>query len=345
MSRVSFLEDPTEAVKSLARQDARIIIGMAYGGAARKIMCEAYKNGLYGKQHVWFLIGWYEDNWFHPAPDINCTMDEMLKVVEKHLTTEALMLNQGNQVTIAGMTARSWLEEYQKQLYKYREWFPHGDKPQEGFQEAPLAYDAIWAIAFALNKTIERLAVMNMSLDNFDYEKPEITEIIKNELQKVSFLGVSGHVAFNDIGDRISRTLIEQMINGTYQTLGYYDTVTDNLTWFDRELWAGGRVPKDRTEIVPTLMTVNRTLFVTLTVLSSAGIVFAVILLVFNHKYSNTRVIQMSHPQSNNLMLLGSILCLFSVQLFGLDGKDVGVDNFSLICNVSLLFMFSSSQN
>ena len=103
LTRVSFLDDPTEAVKSLYRQDARIIVGMAYGGAARKMMCEAYRNSLYGKQYVWFLIGWYEDNWFHPTPDINCTMEEMLKVVEKHITTEALMLNQGQQHTIAGM--------------------------------------------------------------------------------------------------------------------------------------------------------------------------------------------------------------------------------------------------
>ena len=37
---------------------------MFYGGAARKVMCEAYKQGLYGKQYVWFLIGWYEDDWY-----------------------------------------------------------------------------------------------------------------------------------------------------------------------------------------------------------------------------------------------------------------------------------------
>ncbi|CAG2123071.1 unnamed protein product, partial [Medioppia subpectinata] len=57
LTRVSFLDDPTEAVKSLVRQGARIIIGMFYSANARKVMCEAYKAGLYGKQYVWFLIG------------------------------------------------------------------------------------------------------------------------------------------------------------------------------------------------------------------------------------------------------------------------------------------------
>ncbi|UXI15899.1 transmembrane and TPR repeat-containing protein 2 [Sarcoptes scabiei] len=340
VTRVSFLEDPIEAVKSLARQDARIIIGMAYGGAARKMMCEAYKNGLYGKQHVWFLIGWYEDNWFHPVPGINCTMEEMMMVVEKHFTTEALMLNQGQEITIAGMTARDWLSEYQKQLPRYKNWFPHGDKPQEGFQEAPLAYDAIWAVAFALNRSIERLNEMGMSLDDFDYEKKEITDVIKSELQRVQFLGVSGDVAFNDIGDRISWTLIEQMINGTYQTLGFYDTATDNLTWYNREQWyITGRVPKDRTEIVPTLMTVNRTLFVTISAVSLIGILFAIFLLGFNFKFRDNRLIQMSNSSSNNIMLVGSIFCLISVQLFGIDGQDIGIDYFELVCNSRAFFL------
>ena len=45
----------------------------------------------------------------------------------------------------------------------------------------------------------------------------------------------------------------------------------------------------------------------------------------------------MSNPSSNNLMLVGSVLCLISVLLFGLDGQDVGIEYFEVICNVSTL--------
>ena len=100
-----------------------------------------------------------------------------------------------------------------------------------------------------------------------------------------------GSVVFNDIGDRITWTLIEQMIDGKYITLGFYDTITDNLTWYDREQWeVPGRPPKDRTEIVPTLVTVNRTLFATLSVFSIIGIVMAIGLLCFNYKFRNNRL-------------------------------------------------------
>ena len=53
-----------------------------------------YKEKLYGKKHVWFLIGWYADNWFKiHDPSINCTVEQMTEAVEGHVTTEIVMLN------------------------------------------------------------------------------------------------------------------------------------------------------------------------------------------------------------------------------------------------------------
>lgn len=53
-----------------------------------------FKEKLYGKKYVWFLIGWYADNWFKiKDPAINCTVENMTEVVEGHVTTEIVMLN------------------------------------------------------------------------------------------------------------------------------------------------------------------------------------------------------------------------------------------------------------
>lgn len=51
-----------------------------------------------------------------------------------------------------------------------------------------------------------------------------------------------GVVAFSSQGDRIALTQIEQMVDGQYHKLGYYDTQADNLTWFNSEQWVGGKV-------------------------------------------------------------------------------------------------------
>ncbi|XP_010018946.1 PREDICTED: gamma-aminobutyric acid type B receptor subunit 1-like, partial [Nestor notabilis] len=76
--RQSFFSDPAAPVRNLKRQDARIIVGLFYETEARKVFCEVYKEKLYGKKYVWFLIGWYADNWFRiKDPAINCTEAEM----------------------------------------------------------------------------------------------------------------------------------------------------------------------------------------------------------------------------------------------------------------------------
>jgi len=55
---------------------------------------QVYKEKLYGKKYVWFLIGWYADNWFKiKDPSINCTVGQMTEAVEGHVTTEIVMLN------------------------------------------------------------------------------------------------------------------------------------------------------------------------------------------------------------------------------------------------------------
>ena len=95
-TRQSFLRDPQAAVANLKRQDARIIVGLFYAKAARKVLCEIYKQGLYGQKHVWFFIGWYEDNWFQrhlEEENIKCTREEMEMAAEGHFTTEALQWN------------------------------------------------------------------------------------------------------------------------------------------------------------------------------------------------------------------------------------------------------------
>ena len=94
MDRQSFYGDPTDAMKTLQRQDARIIVGLFYVTEARKVLCQvnlefqlfvqykilqAYHNGLYGRRYVWFFIGWYADTCYYPPPEehLNCTAEQV----------------------------------------------------------------------------------------------------------------------------------------------------------------------------------------------------------------------------------------------------------------------------
>lgn len=63
---------------------------------------------MFGKKYVWFLIGWYADNWFRiKDANINCTEEEMREAVEGHITTEIVMLNPENTRSISNMVRKS----------------------------------------------------------------------------------------------------------------------------------------------------------------------------------------------------------------------------------------------
>ncbi|XP_068081779.1 gamma-aminobutyric acid type B receptor subunit 1 [Anabrus simplex] len=330
VTRQSFLSDPADAVRNLRRQDARIIVGLFYVVAARRVLCEMYKQHIYGKSYVWFFIGWYEDNWFEeysPMEKIECTKEQMRLAAEGHLTTEALMWNQNSdERTISGMTSEDFRLRLNEVLNIQDNRYP------EGYQEAPLAYDAVWAVALAFNKTMERIHKHGKSLKNFTYTDKEIADDIYSAINSTQFLGVSGHVAFSSQGDRIALTQIEQMVDGVYVKLGYYDTQADNLTWLNKEHWIGGKVPQDRTIVRRVLRTVSLPLFICMWTVSCVGIVAAIGLIFFNVWYRHRRVIQSSHPVCNTIMLVGVCLCLVSVFLLGLDGQFVSPNVYPSVC-------------
>lgn len=63
----------------------------------------------------------------------------------------------------------------------------------EGYQEAPLAYDAVWSVALAFNKTMDQTKgkKKHRSLKDFTYTDRETADEIYAAMNSTSFLGVS----------------------------------------------------------------------------------------------------------------------------------------------------------
>ncbi|KAJ8273817.1 hypothetical protein GJAV_G00105840 [Gymnothorax javanicus] len=329
--RQSFLTDPAVAVKNLKRQDARIIVGLFYETEARKVFCEVFKEKLYGKKYVWFLIGWYADNWFKTQdPSISCSVENMTEAVEGHVTTEIVMLNPENVRGASNLTSQEFLVQLMSRL--------GGKNPEEtgGFQEAPLAYDAVWALALALNKTVGPLRARNRRLEDFNYNNRDITAEIYRALNTSSFEGVSGHVVFDAQGSRMAWTLIEQLQGGSYKKIGYYDSTKGNLSWFGNDKWIGPGPPADQTVVIEEFRFLSQKLFVSVSVFAGLGILLGALCLTFNIYNSHVRYIQNSQPYLNNMTAVGCMLALAAVFPLGMDGLHVRRALFPVVCQFRL---------
>ncbi|KAG7225362.1 hypothetical protein INR49_027345 [Caranx melampygus] len=328
--RQSFLTDPAVAVKNLKRQDARIIVGLFYETEARKVFCEVYKEKLYGKKYVWFLIGWYADNWFKiKDPSINCTVEQMTEAVEGHVTTEIVMLNPETVRGASNLTSQEFLAQLMSKL--------GGKNPEEtgGFQEAP-AYDAVWALALALNKTVGPLKAKGHRLEDFNYNNRDITTEIYRAMNTSSFEGVSGHVVFDAQGSRMAWTLIEQLQGGSYKKIGYYDSTKGNLSWYGNDKWIGSGPPADQTVVIEEFRYLSQKLFVSVSVFAGLGILLGIICLTFNIYNSNVRYIQNSQPYLNNMTAVGCMMALAAVFPLGIDGLHVHRRQFPVVCQFRL---------
>ncbi|XP_061918716.1 gamma-aminobutyric acid type B receptor subunit 1 isoform X1 [Entelurus aequoreus] len=329
--RQSFLTDPAVAVKNLKRQDARIIVGLFYETEARKVFCEVFKEKLYGKKYVWFLIGWYADNWFKiKDPAINCTVENMTEAVEGHVTTEIVMLNPETVRGVSNMTSQEFLAALMSRL--------GGMNPEEtgGFQEAPLAYDAVWALALALNKTVAPLKAKGRRLEDFNYNNHDITSEIYRALNTSSFEGVSGQVVFDAQGSRMAMTLIEQLQGGSYKKIGYYDSSQKNLSWFGNDVWIGAGPPADRTVVKEQYRFLSQKLFAAVSVFAGLGILLGIVCLTFNIYNGNVRYIQNSQPYLNNMTAAGCMMALAAVFPLGIDGHHIHRSQFPVVCQFRL---------
>ncbi|XP_077984666.1 gamma-aminobutyric acid type B receptor subunit 2-like [Glandiceps talaboti] len=193
-------------------------------------------------------------------------------------------------------------------------------------------------MALALNASIPD--IKPRGLENFTYDTNDgMIHVFEKHMQKTNFFGVSGQVSFNDQGDRKGVLKIQQMRNGTEILIGRYIAQSDVIHWLipEEEIWyrSGGKPPRDedRTEI--QIQVISFVLFITMTVLAGSGIIMAVGLLVFNIFYRNERLIKMSSPNLNNVIIIGCFLAFVTISLLGMDRNIMQTDTqLAILCQI-----------
>ncbi|XP_033106895.1 gamma-aminobutyric acid type B receptor subunit 2-like [Anneissia japonica] len=316
----------------LKRKDARIIIGNFYEYEAVMVFCQAYKQGLTGPNHVWMIYGYYQVDWWNKTyTDLHygCTTEEMAQAVEGYIGISWDVLSDIDKPTISNYTPE-WYR--QKMLRKF------GEDLAETVVPAPYAYDAVWATALAFNATEAVLAEKGLSLLNFTYDDEfNITGLIQEKLESVDFLGVSGPIKFTDNGDSLGILKISQLKNGVQREIARYYGYNDSIVWdyTVEEIWENG-IPADSDQTIryTEAMHISKKLFILYAVMSSFGIMTAIGFLLFNIIYRNERLIKMSSPNMNNVIIFGCILCYITTVVYGLDSLHLSDSNLRIMCQV-----------
>lgn len=320
-----FVGNPAAQIKNLLKHDARIIMAGAYHAEAYVLFCEIFKQNMYGPTYVWITVGWYFDNWYRSprgaAAYTDCSAENITAAVEGSIIVGVFYFNPDeDQAAISGINPAEFNRLYDIET---------NNKTIVLEEMSADGYDAVWAIALALNATAQRLKDEGsaLGLEDFAYDS-YIGDMIRDEMYNVSFMGIGGQTSFNENGDSIGLIKISRIENGTPVAIGIYDpysTEQNKLVW-TREggpRWKGGHPPRDAVLVLYTKIQISRNLYIAICSIAALGIILAIGFLFFNIVMRKERVIKMSSPNINNVILLGCMVTYCTVFCEDLTGDNI----------------------
>uniref|UniRef100_A0ABI7WUS7 G-protein coupled receptors family 3 profile domain-containing protein n=1 Tax=Felis catus TaxID=9685 RepID=A0ABI7WUS7_FELCA len=152
--------------------------------------------------------------------------------------------------------------------------------------------------------------------------------------KQIKTISGKGQVVFRN-GERMGTIKFTQFQDSREVKVGEYNAVADTLEIINDTIrFQGSEPPKDKTIILEQLRKISLPLYSILSALTILGMIMASAFLFFNIKNRNQKLIKMSSPYMNNLIILGGMLSYASIFLFGLDGSFVSEKTFETLCTV-----------
>lgn len=332
-----FTQDPAVAIKVLKEKGAHIIVGTFPHSRAREVFCEAYRNGMTGENYVWIVTAIPDVNstsdWWIPEPSnpLACTRSQMEEALDHHFTF--YFKNQIPGTLVSGKTTEQFFAEYNQQTPSvFRS------------ARAPFAYEAMWAIAVTFERARPILGGWNLALNELEYGRTMVSQLLQEEAFETKFTGPSGEVAFDKNGDRKCKVFIQQFRKSIgVREVGVYDYNPPTLILkgqtggngtpetLEFVHWAAGQ-PYRRKASSDSWVYLTFPLFVSWSLLAGVLLLCCVFFYALLLAFRRHRVIQHSGFYLTQLLIVGCVFCLFSVVLFGLDGALVSFEAFQWIC-------------
>ncbi|CAB4040667.1 gamma-aminobutyric acid type B receptor subunit 2-like isoform X1, partial [Paramuricea clavata] len=94
-----------------------------------------------------------------------------------------------------------------------------------------------------------------------------------------------------------------------------------------------GKVPVDETSKERKVLTYSLVQLIIIGVFVLLGLIYSLGFLYFNISKRSHKVVRMSSPMINNVVLLGCVFCYVFVFLLGIDSRFVDDHVFGILCN------------
>ena len=287
----SFLLLPVSAtyipVDRLSREsDLRIAYVFAGTGISNQLLCLAYHNGMVFPDYQFIFI--------------NKTQSEFVGI---DFMYNGQPFSCGNNTGLDGHLLLTPKVVHQEDNILREETVPSGS--DVGHYPISGVYDGVWSLALRLNNSIQIIENQNLTLLDYHYGRPQITEIIRNQIYQLDFQSASGRIHFNSMTGYISRIIeIHQLVGGTSSNIAYYKAgelfnISNEIVFI-----------QDRFEL--TQVSASPALAIIFIVLTSIIAILIIIAHILTCIYRNKRQIKASSPVLSHFIFLGCYALIIS---------------------------------
>ena len=325
-SQPQFVPELFSKVKNVG---VRIIFTSLTVSEGATFMCEAYRRRLLWPSYVYIF---YEQTVQEQLnSETSCDKSEMLEALEGVFLLQYKMQANPTQRLVSGLTYEEYHKAYLQHLYK----FANSTDELQPNTYATVLHDQVWAFALALNKSIEDIKFLNVSIADYTFGQSKITDTIAHNLEKVSFQGASGYIRFDSNRKTETSVNIYQVQGGKAVLVAVYDPNEDNLTLTDPDFVL--TVPADQFEVVYELL--PHWLMISIFCICGLAYIMTTIILVLFLYWRNEPEIKATSPYLSLVMFAGCyLLYTAAVMRTAYQSFVIEFNASTAICNIDIWF-------
>lgn len=306
------LDSVVQFVTAVEQKSIRVIVGLLSQRSAAQLICTARSGAIPGDGFVYIFVGAFSKNWWKTETDF-CNITDLDVQSALFVTGEVVNPNASTILT-SGRTVHDFKLDY---LQRLGDWC----RPETSIDlSAGYVYDAVWALALALNDSAD--LINSVTSRGLHYDS-ELLDNLLESLESINFPGVSGQLRFVN-GERSGADTIQQIQNGTSVNVAQFEGEI-SLSQEHYFLWNGSNnaTPSDQVTVIQKSVAIYWIVIVL--VFTLAGIVFGIFMLIFNWYYGKHKILLASSQRLNYIIIIGVFFGYFSVVLLTLLNSPVAL--------------------
>ena len=228
-----------QAISAIQGFERRIIFLMVGQEETCRIVCYAWHEGIVYPKIQWVLFGMSTNEFRRSvqAGKYNCSRDELIKALNNSFSIDFSRLSENTNMDL-GISNDDFYNIYTTKVSELES--GSQGNPNRTINTSDIVYnvaianfDAVLAMALALNNSIPALRELNLSLEDYGYGKMEGTKAIVEQILDLDFASVSGRIKFDEsTGFVLNRvTNIYQVQGNTSYAVGEYNITESTINF------------------------------------------------------------------------------------------------------------------